>query len=374
MVSREELRELEEITAGEHYYVSLYLNVDPITNPKGEYITHLKNLIKEAEENTPKEIYKSIKGDIERIESYIVTNKREFKRALVIFSSGMTGLWRIYHLSVPVKNQLVIDMTPCIEPLLDLIDNYPRYLVLIIDKEHGRVFIVQQSEIMEYAMVHTPDVPGKHKKGGWFALAEKNYQRHIDYHVGIHLKEVEKTLEDLLHNERIDIIFVGGHEEARTRFLQILPQHIREKVKGEFNAEILIRPDDVLQKVSPLIQEYERQKERGLLERLITKALKGDAAVLGVDDTITALWEGKVHILVIDRDLAMSGFRCKGCGFLTVNHMDICPYCANNMEEVEHIGDYMSQKALEQGATVEVIAYEKDLLRERGGVGAILRY
>jgi peptide chain release factor subunit 1 len=375
MLSREELKELADINEDGNFYITLYLNVNPTTNPRGEYVTHLKNLIKETEKNTDKNILKRIKKDFEKIESFVNTNKRELKKGLVIISSQESDFWRNYHLSIPVKNLLVVDKTPFINPLLDIIDNYPRYLILLIEKEFARLFIVQLSEIMEYVRIHTPDVPGKHKKGGWFALAETNYQRHIDYHVGVHLKEVEKTLEEFIAKEKIDIIFIGGHEEARKRFIHILSPSIKEKLYGEFNAELEISPAEVLKKVSPLLEEYERQKERKILDILITKVLKGDAAVVGIEDTLNAVIEGRVHTLVLDRDYRSKGYKCEDCGFITVQEIQKCPYCSSSrIEIVEYLVDLIVQKAMEQGAKVEVIAYENGVIREKGGIGAILRY
>jgi|Deesub1362B_J571_1020462.scaffolds.fasta_scaffold00036_26 peptide chain release factor subunit 1 len=375
MLSREELKELTDISENGNFYVTLYLNVNPTTNQRGEYVTHLKNLVKETEKQTDKNILKKVKKDFEKIESFINTNKREFKKGLVIISSQEVSFWRTYHLSIPVKNLLVVDKTPFINPLLDIIDNYPRYLILLIEKEFARLFIVQLSEITEYVRIHTPDVPGKHKKGGWFALAETHYQRHIDYHVEIHLKEVEKTLEECINKEKIDIIFIGGHEEVRKKFINLLPQQIKEKIHGEFNAQLEITPDEVLKKVSPLLEDYERQKERKILDTLITKVLKGDAAVMGLEDTLNAVMEGRVHTLIFDREYRSKGYRCEACGFITVQEVQKCPYCSSiQIQVVEYLVDFIAQKAVEQGAKIEVIAYENGLMREKGGIGAILRY
>ena len=59
-----------------------------------------------------------------------------------------------------------MDKAPYIQPLLDILDNYKQYAVLLVDKESARLFLVHLGEIEEYGEVHTPDVPGKHKKRG----------------------------------------------------------------------------------------------------------------------------------------------------------------------------------------------------------------
>ncbi|VAX28363.1 hypothetical protein MNBD_NITROSPIRAE02-1412 [hydrothermal vent metagenome] len=374
MLNREELKDLSEIQGNENYYVSLYLNVNPVTNPKGEYVLHLKNMIREVSEKTEKGVYRKIKTDLEKISAYVTSNKREFRKGLVLLSSEETGFWREYNLPIPVKNTLIVDNTPYMKPLLDIVDNNPRYLILLVEKDEARIFVVHLGEIVEYGEVKTEDVPGKHKKGGWFALAEPHYQRHIDYHVGLHLKEVIKKLESFLSAEQIDLIFIGGSEEAVTMFKDMLPETVRTRIKGQFAAEMFLKPDEVLKRAEPLLSVYEAAKEKKIVDELITRALKGNQAVLGLADVIGAVTEGRVHKLVFVKDYTESGFKCVNCGLLSVQNIPKCPYCGNNMEPIEYMVELVVQRAVEQGATVEVLAYETASLKEKGNIGAILRF
>jgi len=56
-----------------------------------------------------------------------------------------------------------------------------------------------------------------HKKGGWFSLSEKSFERHIDYHVSMHLKDVVKQLDSFLSGEYVGRLLIGGSEEAVTK-------------------------------------------------------------------------------------------------------------------------------------------------------------
>ena len=48
MLNREELKEIATLQADGSYFVSLYLNVSPGT--KGDYVIHLKNMLKKFSE------------------------------------------------------------------------------------------------------------------------------------------------------------------------------------------------------------------------------------------------------------------------------------------------------------------------------------
>lgn len=373
MLSREELKEIAKIKDEGAYFVSLYLNVNPKTTVKDNYEIHVKNMLRQTVERLDKTVVKMVKPDISKIESYIVTNKKVFKRGLVILSSQARKFWREYHLAVPFKNEIIVDTTPYVKPLLDILDNYQRSAILLVDRESARLFLVHLGEIEEYAEVHSDDVPGRHKKGGWFSLAEKSYERHIDYHVSLHLKDVLRELEAFLSKEYVGRLVIGGSEEAVTKVKAMLPQGIAEKVIGTFQAEMLASSKEVMKKVEPLLHEYEKRKETDDIEELITKALKNENAVLGVENVLNAMQEGRVMKLILLKDFKQSGLSCRRCNYLSAQQISSCPFCSGDMQAQKYLVDLIAQKAVEQGAFVEV-ASENKKLREAGNIGAFLRF
>ena len=373
MLSRTELKEIASMDKKDGYFVSLYLNVDPMFNKKGDYIVHLKNMLKDTVESLDKNLYKKVKDDLEKIDNFVLANKRMFKKGLAIISSSVHSLWKEYHLGIPVKNELIVDKTPYIKPLMDILDNYPGYAVLLVGKESARIFVIHLREIVEYGEVHTADVPGKHKKGGWFALSQNHYERHIDYHVGMHLKEAVGKLDSFLSREFIGRIILGGSDEAVSMVRGLLPKTILDKVIGTVKVEMFAKGPEVLAKVEPIVIEFEKNKERETVDSLITGAMKNKNAVLGLENVLHALQQQRVMRLVFLKDLKTAGYSCNSCGSLTVQKVDACPYCKGGMEIVDYVVDLAGEKAIGQGALVEVLTDDKKL-KEAGGIGAFLRF
>ncbi|MBI5026535.1 MAG: hypothetical protein HZC12_07400 [Nitrospirae bacterium] len=373
MLTHSELKELSVISGNGDFFISLYLNVNPITNPKGDYVIHFKNLLKDIMGKVGKDIEKRVKGDLEKIEAYLTGNKREFKKGLALISSSPRGLWKNYHLSLPVKNELIIDKTPYVKPLVDLLDNYQRYVTLLVAKESARIFLIHLGEIEEYTEVFTADIPGKHKKGGWFALKQNRYERHIDYHVSLHMKDVVKAVEELLHREYIGMIIIGGAEQAIVKVKGLLPQVILDKVIGQFPAEMFAGENDILNMSMKIMEEFEKNKEQMIVDELITRAMKNNMAVIGLEDVLASIQEGSVMKLVFLRGSTAQGFMCTNCGFLTSQALKNCPYCKGVFEAVSYLIDFAVQKAVEQGALIEVVTDSKKLA-DAGGIGAFLRF
>ncbi len=373
MLSREELKEIAKMRGEGAFFVSVYLNVNPATNVKDNYVIHVKNMLKQIAENMGKDALKRINSDIEKIESYIISNKRIFKKGLVILSSQEKDFWKEFHVAVPLKNEIIVDNTPYIKPLLDVLDNYQRYAILLVDKESARLFIVHLGEIEEYTEISSADVPGKHKKGGWFSLSEKSYERHTDYHVELHLKDVLKQLESFLSGEYVGRMLIGGSEEAVTKVKAMLPQSIAAKITGTFQAEMFANSKEILEKVEPVLKSFEEKEEVETIDDLLTKAMKNENAVIGIENVLNALQEGRIMKLIILKNYKNSGLSCINCGNLAIQELTSCPYCKGEMQKVNYIADLVAQKAVEQGAMVEVVSGNKKL-EESGSIGAFLRF
>jgi len=372
MLTLEELREIAAINPNGEYYVSLYLNVDPVTNPGGEYMIRFKNMIRDLGEKVEKETRKKIKGDIEAVETYFMGNKRRFKKALCLLSSKKADFWREYHLNVPVRSEIIVEKTPYIQPLLDVIDNYERYLALLLSKDSARIFVVQMNEILEYGEVHTPDVVGRHKKGGWFALAEDHYARHRDFHVSLHIKDVIKELSGFMERQKIERLLAGGPQETLSMAMGELPHEIREKIIGTFSAGMYENPAEILARAAPLAREYERKTEAQAIEELMTRVYKNKQGVLGMPDVLLMLQEGRIQELFVDEGLRQSGFFCRACSALSLEPGK-CPYCGKELEQVNYFADLVMQKAAQLGGKIEVVP-DNEELKKSGGIGAFLRY
>ncbi|MEW5745826.1 MAG: hypothetical protein AB1805_10385 [Nitrospirota bacterium] len=395
MLDRGEVREIASIEGGEHHFVSMYLNVDPLLNRGGDYDIHFKNMMKEAAETLDKQVYRKVRDDIGRIKEYVASHRQLFRKGLAIISSAPRDFWRVYHLAVPVRNEIVIDTMPYTKPLLEALDNYERYAVALVEKEDARLFVMHLGEIVEYEEVHTGGVPGKHKAEGDFALAqiavtphmahtgksrlgvtgyrEHHRERHIAEHVKLHLKDVLEKLNTFLERERINRLIVGGSDEATQAFRSMLHQTAQEKIIGTMRATMFAAPDEVLRDAEALVADYERREEERTVERLVTQASKGQQAVAGLEAVLEALRERKVMKLVMLKDLRAAGYACGTCDFVSAERVDRCLSCQGPMKALASVAEHAGEMALQQGATVEIVS-ESTRLLEAGGIGAFLRY
>lgn len=373
MFTRDDLAQLNNLRGDEGLYTSVFLSVNPVTNPRGEYFVAFRNLVKTEIDKLDSAGQKLVKEDIKKIEAYIKSGKTEFKKALAIISSTASDVWEVSHFSVPLKNHVVIDKTPYLKPLASILDQYQSYAVALVDREHARLFGIQLGEIYEHTELFTPDVPRKHKKGGWQGRDENRFRRHIDVHVHFHLKDVVKHLEEILKNGETHHLILGGSEESVGLFSKMLPSPISSKIAGTFTADMHAGDDEILEKSMSAIRGIEKASEESLVSELITRANKNGSAAMGIDDVLKQVQAGNIHRLIYLEGFNAAGFKCPSCNFLTVQTLETCPYCSASLEKIGHLIDFAVQKIIDQGAEISAVS-ENARLKEAGSIGAILRY
>jgi peptide subunit release factor 1 (eRF1) len=166
-------------------------------------------------------------------------------------------------------------------------------------------------------------------------------------------------------------IFVAGPSPLREEFQAYLGQPWRSVVIGSED-KVMTRASsgEIAQAVEPVLDRWNRERERREIFECIDIANSGGRAVTGADGCLKLLQEGRVSHLYFAADLSMSGLR-RGDGTLTTL-MDL--EAVEGTEE-PYLVERMVELALETGADVTPVESEVVMeLKDLGGVAARLRY
>ncbi len=371
MITHQELKELASFLNEDAFFVSLYLNVDPTENPNGQWLKHFKNMAKDQIKRFDQSDKKLVKQDFEKIENYLTDRPDGLKRGLAIISCAEKDFWREYHLALPLNNLLVIERDPYIKPLATIIDLYQAYIVVVVGQEKARALISRTGEIEELTnFVGEMDEPNRGKDGRYTYMALIRAEKTKEKIERIIHKDAVNFVEKLIKTERIKRILVGGTDSARGRFKDLLPAKLKRNVVGEFTIDRHANDKEILEKILPIMQQIEYDFERKALDELFNS---NGNVVLGLSDVLTALQQGNIHKMYVMSNVTQPGMLCRSCGAVTPVREDNCPYCGNEMLKVPYMLDHAIQKALDQGARVDMLDHAPRL-EKSGGVGALLRY
>jgi peptide chain release factor subunit 1 len=374
LVTVDEIKTLTAFHSDVYPVVSLYLDVRPEERQGDKVRAKLKHLIDEAKRRPAprsKQRRKAFQQEAERLLAWFETEYDRTGRGLAIFTAGEHGLWRSFRLPVPVRDRLIIADRPYLRPLLTLVDEFERSMVLLLDKQAARLFIVYLGEIEEYTKLMDDLVP-RPKAGGWSA---EKHQRHHDMHVLWHVKHAVEVMERLWLREGCHWLLIGGTEEPLAELRRLLPKALHEHLAGEIAASVDDGADTILARVLAVEQAIERRVEAERVEALLTAALGHGPGVLGLDRTLEAVVERRVWVLVLEEDFRQPGFECPRCQYLVAIETAYCPFCGTRLDPQLDIVERAVERATDQRATIEVLRGEaRQALAAHGHMGALLRY
>lgn len=367
-----ELRRLARFR-GREGVLSLYLNFDPAggerRDAKAAFLDAVKSL--DGLQLNDKE-----RARLEEEQALVLEFARErfalHGRSVILFSCRPRNLWQVFQLQVSARPLARFAERPAVAQLAAVLDEHGRYAVALIDKDEARLLSVYLGRAEQRARI-VDKYPGRSRKGGW---AEARYSHHRDVHLHAHVLRVTEALLEELRRRPFDRLIVGGPDEARSAFLQVLPRGLRGRVAGTFGAELFISDEQVVERVCVIEEAAQREAEARLVPDLVEATSAGGLAVLGWEETLQALLEGRVHKLVLAEGRTQQGRVCPKGHAAVLEKLAACPFCGGPLEAVGDLAEWAVEKALDTDARVETVQGQaaKGLVEHGDGIAAALRY
>ncbi len=364
VVSEAELRDLAAM-AFDAPVLSVYLNTDPALGNTDDHRARLRALLKRT----------SLTQDAEAIRQYFDQGHDWSGRGVAVFSAQDADFFRVYTMQVSVRDQIWEGKHPYVRPLVALFDAYGYYGVVLVDKERARFFLFHLGVLEEQEGFQGEEVRKVKAGGGSSAPGRRvgapGLDNYLEEVIERNMRQAAQAAMRFFARHKVRRILIGGSEENIALFRKFLPKRWQSLVVGTFPMEMRAGHVEVWQKAMQVGQEAERQQEAQRIERIRVEAAKGGPAVVGLDETLGAVHEGRAYLVVVEEGYRAPGYRCTGCGFLTTQALETCPFCAASLEKVPDAVELVVRKALDEGIEVEMVPRPLD---EIAHIGALLRY
>lgn len=365
MLSENDLRELLEFNTTDPV-LSVYLNTDPSEGNTDTHKLRLRSMMKEI----------NLSEDVGAIEKFFTNEYNWSGRGVAVFSCSSKNFFRAYPLAVPVRNLVHISDRPSVKPLATLMDNYGGYGVVLIDKQGARLFHFHMGDLREQEGVLGEAVKrAKHGGGGSTVpgrRGETTGSRAMDEVVDRNMKDSVDFAIHFFETNHVRRILVGGTDENVKLFCSLLPKSWHSLVMGIFPMSMTASLNDVRARAMELGVNAEREREKRLVDRVITQAAKASGAVTGLEDTLKALNEGRIMTLLVCDGYRKNAYRCKSTGWLTTKPEEACSG-EDDIEKVYDVVDILINQVMRSGGEIDVVMANPDL-EKAGCIGALLRY
>jgi len=335
----------------------VYLDIDQskASNLNRRFEVSLQDMLRSIEARLDEKQLKSFSVDAERVRQY-VSGLEPRAKGLILFCDDSETFFRPREIMASVRNNARWSDTPYIVPLLEILDEYERYGVVLVDKAHARLFTVFIGEIEEHYEVLAP-APVSHIKstGTDHMLSEPRFQSHAAMHVHRHLKDVAERLEKLVDQYGFDRLLLAGPVEATSELQHLLSKRLRNRVVERLSLPLKADARQVLEAALRVEQQLERQIEKQIVEELIAGWDGHHPVTLGLERTVRALCEQRIWRLIYADGFSPRGGRCSNCDMLFARTEGSCDYCGAAIKAVDDLLELVMERVLEQDGKVEEV-------------------
>lgn len=366
--------------------VSLYLSAP---NTAGERKLILKNLVKQGEEA----IHRDTGFDDERKKSAAAALKRAHQAAEDALGRGHTRpgtfvafAWKdrteTFRVPVVLRDRIIVDRSAYTSPLTTVLQEHEHWGVVLVDHKIGRIFDYFLGVLSPLEDVKDKAEP-KTTSGVFKGLEQTRREHHHEYVLHNHLQHVADRV--FAHHKRraFDRIVLAGLPETVTKLERCLHTYLKGKVAAREHWAHDLPKDEVKKRTAELERRVELEKEKKLLA-LVRDHVCGDLlATTGFDETLRALYYGKVATLIVEDGVPRCGRECPECRFLFLRPEDAkektptlvpCSLCNRPTRSVPDVVDEAVELAILSGARVEHIVHAKDDIAGLGHMASILRF
>lgn len=374
MISRQDIQRLLHRPDSEAPILSVFLDMSVDSNNKRHhelYLTRRRQELVEVAGERVGEEREALDEAFARIGGWLETSFEPENRGVAIYVE-VGGDWlEALQSPVPVRNRIELSRYPVIGPLAEIVEHYHHHGVLVLDRESLRMMSVYLDRPRARYEVRGESYPAPHdiKRGGYSA---KSYQKRKAEEVRHFFKEFAREVGEFERRYRPDDYIILGIEDNIVRFLDALPQALREKVAHTEAVPDAGTDAEVLERLAPYFDQERAEHEARAVELLRDRVANEYYSVSGLEGTLEQLQEGKIGTLLLAPELTRSGAECVRCGFFVTARGGACPYCRGELRDGVDLVEAMIRLAEEQDIDIHFI--DARTLQDFDGAGGLLRF
>ena len=310
---------------------------------------------------------------IGKIEPWLATNLLPEAKSVAIFVRGNFGgaFMLPMQFAAPLPTLITVYPTPNIYHLVELKDNYHRYVVLLALPDRASILEVNLGAATTRAWINQPDLRMRVSQ----ECTRFHYQVNQAHRGDRFVPEKIAVLEQLMCAGGHTHLILAGDPEITGQIRRSLPEDLAGKLVDVITAGKQDQQTDVVLATLSSFIEHEEQESRSVTERLIEGLRSQNLAVSGSVDTLDALLWGEVDTLVMASGYQPDpGWTCAHCKAIGTESSEtsICPQCGHPQVRPMDTRETLLRLAGQMNRPVEVVEHS-DALMSLGGVGCLLR-
>jgi hypothetical protein len=297
----DQLQKLAGFTPGDEPVFSLYLDLKPNQHGRDQYDAFVKKTFGERLRSVPRgsREHQALSGAHDRITAYLANELKPSSNGLAIFSAGDELFEAIQVDAHLTEHAFFIGPVPHLYSLARLIDQYPRYAAVILDRNRARIFVVALGAVEKHKEV----VGAKTRRtsmGGW---SQARYQRHTENIHLTHIKEVGDMLDRIVRDDRIAQIVIAGDDVVVALLREHLPQYLLDKLVDAPAMTHETAESEIVLATLDAMRRKDAETDAEAVTTVVDAWQGNGLGVMGPEATLSALERGQVDELLLSANV-----------------------------------------------------------------------
>lgn len=297
---------------------------------------------------------------------------RHTKGTALFARSGDSPFFLSLFFDVKVPLWISVDRVPNIYYLVELQERHDRYIVLVSQRDHARIFEINLGAVSLDLFMQRPKL--RKRVGREWTLT--HYQNHKHEREMQFIREKIAVLDRLVSAAGCSHVILAGDPQRISEIRRLLPTRLSTKVIDTVPLSGKAGIDDVIAGTLDSFIAAEERESMDMVNRFIQAFHKGGLAVAGAAGTLQALLRDQADVIVVSAAYQPeSAHWCELCGWAAVGEPipRVCADCGSQSLKKRDARLEIIRLAQKQGCRIETVASTTrlDLL---GGIGCLLRY
>lgn len=366
----EYIKELATLEPREAPVVNCYLDLG---SGSGNYRSILDERVHVLRKSLPEKDLDQFEEALAKIEGFLQSGVAPVTRGVAIFArAGAHPYFLAIPFEVPLPNWIAVDSTPNIYHLVELRDNYDRYVILHVTDSSARIIGINLGSVTDQIWKTRPELRRRVGRG-W---TRDHFQDHRRERSNQFIHDQIRILTNVMAAGGYGHLILAGTPRALASVKKALPKSLAAKLVDIVPASANDPVSGVIAATLERFLEHEELDSQAIAEQLVSQIYTHGLAIAGPQACLDALRVGQVDILVIAKQYDLGhGWECRRCARVETQSAqpDACPMCGNRSLRTFDVRSELVRLAGKLGCGIEVVEHS-DALMSLGGVGCLLRF
>lgn len=365
---------------GSHPVVSCYLKLEPRDRNRKKYLVKAKNRVKELEYALPsmgwdKRAQDAVRADLVRIIDFLGDESMlPESQGVAIFASQAMKLFQVRPLPRVHRSRLAVDRTPLVRELAASEAEFGRVFTVTLDRTSALIWEVTATGAKVVQKVTTEVTRGGryHSAGArGDATGEFSFHNRIRDEKRRHFEGVAHALFDLDRKSPGHQIVLAASGTDAAALEPFLHNYLADRLIGVAKLGPKDATPAAVQRLTMEVRAHHAQLSESRHIEELAEGLGTGWAANGVRETLKALSQGQVRLLLVRGDAVVPGFRSMKTGRMSTLARDLRED-GEVIPTVDVIDDAI-EEAFRQRVALDVI-YDPEHAEMVDGLAGLLRF